>query len=72
MVRDVKQQKKKKKTVSLANSEDPNEMWHFISLHCKNLREIPFFENYNLLPSIYTMDNSKFIVSNKKEESINT
>ena len=29
-----------------------------------------FFENYNLIPLIYTMNYPKLIVSNQKEESI--
>ena len=67
---------------TLTNSEYTDEMLHNASfhqgLHCllnlKRLSDIKdtFLKKYNLTPlKICTMDYHKFIVSNKKEESIN-
>ena len=60
---------------TLANSEDPDEMPHnaafYLCLQCL-LRQKQFsakeihFENYNMLPLIYTMDHPKFIVLNQQ------
>ena len=65
----------------LANSEDPDEMPHNAALHrglhCLlrqkqfSEKEIQFYlEIITCGPSDYTMDHSKFIVSNQKEDSI--
>ena len=64
----------------LANSEDPDEMLHNVALNqnlqlAKTKRSSEKKYNFYLEiipcdPWIYIMDHPKFIVSNKKEESI--
>ena len=65
----------------LANSEDPDEMWHNGAFHpglkclvrqndLQRKKYIFYLEIITCDPSIYTMDHSKFIVSNQKDESI--
>ena len=66
-----------------ANSECPDEMLQNTAfhhgLHCflrqKTSPETEIYHNFKVLiccPSNFTMDNSKVIISNHKEESINT
>ena len=67
----------------MANSEDPHEMPHNEAFHHglhylpsqkrSSEKEIQFYLGMKTCePSIYTMDHSKFIVSNQKKESIST
>ena len=69
--------------VTLANSEDPDEMLHYAAfqrgLHCllglkrSSEKEIQYYlEVLTCDPAIYTMDHPIFIVSNQKDESIST
>ena len=64
---------------TLANSEDPDEMWHDMAVFHQGLHNLLkrkwLTYNFNLeiitvTPSIYKMGYPKFIVSNQKEESI--
>ena len=65
----------------LAKSEDPDEMLHDVAFHpdfhCMLRQNDLQRKKYNFYleiitcdPSIYTMDHSKFIVSNQKDRSI--
>ena len=70
---------------SLANNEDPDEMPHDAAFHprvntvllwqkhavTKTIFYIFYVEIITCDPSVYTMDQPKFIVSNQKEEFIN-
>ena len=61
---------------TLANSVDPDEMKHNVAfhqcLHCllTEKRKTILYENINYDHSIYTMDHTKYIVPNQKEETI--
>ena len=68
---------------SLAKSEDLDEMPHYAAfhqgLHCLLRQKLSsekkihiYLEIITCDPLIYTMDHSKFILSNQNEESIST
>ena len=70
-------------TSTLANIEEPDEMPHKVVFHqgllCLQRQKTIFRERNTLYleiitsdPSIHTMDHTKFILSNQKEESISS